>query len=231
MESAWLPSPPDTFDIGELMTSIFVVCFLFGLTLSVISFLSGFEHVNVFDHIFHGHGGPGHTHGHAHAHGGRTLGHAAKGKVSPFNLAGLTMFVTWFGGGGAVLERTVAWPRPLIVALAVAIGMAGAWIVNGFIGIFVRAESQAPRISMVGTIARVTLSIREGGGTGEIVYTVGGARQVAGARSEGGRPIDRGTEVVVTRHERGIAYVSTWDELTAGGLDAVRSEAADPPPP
>lgn len=225
------------------MTSLFLVCFLFGLTLSVISFLSGFEHVNVFDHIFHGHGHVGHGHLHAHGHGhgsgphghggahGKALRHSGRGRVSPFNLAGLTMFVTWFGGAGAVLERTVGWPRAAVAGVAVAVGVAGAWIVNRFIGIFARAESLAPRISMVGTIARVTLPIRDAAATGEIVYTVGGARQVAGARSDGGRPIARGTEVVITRHERGIAYVSTWDELTAGEMEAVRSVADEVTPP
>jgi hypothetical protein len=33
-------------------------------------------------------------------------------------------------------------------------------------------------------------------------------------RSEGGSPIAKGTEVVVTRYERGIAYVRTWDEVS-----------------
>jgi transcriptional regulator with XRE-family HTH domain len=40
------------------------------------------------------------------------------------------------------------------------------------------------------------------------------ARRAASARSEDGRPIDRGVEVVVTRYERGIAYVRPWEELS-----------------
>ena len=37
------------------MTTFFVTCFIAGLGLSVVSFVSGLEHVNVFDSIFHGH--------------------------------------------------------------------------------------------------------------------------------------------------------------------------------
>ena len=55
--------------------------------------------------------------------------------------------------------------------------------------------------------------IRAGDGTGEIVFTHAGTRRVAGARSENGRAITKGTEVVVTRYEKGIAYVVTWSDL------------------
>lgn len=34
------------------MTTLFAVCFVAGLGLSVVSFVSGLEHVNVFDNIF-----------------------------------------------------------------------------------------------------------------------------------------------------------------------------------
>ena len=60
--------------------------------------------------------------------------------------------------------------------------------------------------------ARVTSSIREGG-TGEIVFSMNGTRHVAAARSDTGQALGKGAEVVVVRSERGIAYVSTWEEL------------------
>jgi hypothetical protein len=66
---------------------------------------------------------------------------------------------------------------------------------------------------MIGVIGRTVIPIRERDGTGEIVFTHAGTRRVAGARSESGRAIPKGTEVVVTRYEKGIAYVSLWDEL------------------
>jgi len=59
-------------------------------------------------------------------------------------------------------------------------------------------------------------------GTGEIVYAHGGARKSAAARSEDGRPIEKGMEVVIERYEKGIAYVRRWDELA----DEPRSEPA-----
>ena len=38
-------------------------------------------------------------------------------------------------------------------------------------------------------------------------------RRVSGARSEDGIAIEKGTEVVVTRYEKGIAYVRRWEDL------------------
>jgi membrane-bound ClpP family serine protease len=65
---------------------------------------------------------------------------------------------------------------------------------------------------MVGVLGRICSSIREGG-TGEIIYSQQGTRQTCGARSENGAAIAKGTEVVVTRYERGLAYVRPWEEL------------------
>jgi hypothetical protein len=68
---------------------------------------------------------------------------------------------------------------------------------------------------MIGVLGRLSVPIREGG-TGELIFTQDGTRRVAGARSEKGTAIAKGSEVVVTRYERGIAYVRPWDELTDG---------------
>ena len=73
-------------------------------------------------------------------------------------------------------------------------------------------ESHLEPEEMIGVLGRLSVGIRPGG-TGEIVYTQGGTRKSAGARSDDGRAIDKGTEVVITRYERGIAYVQRWDEL------------------
>jgi hypothetical protein len=48
-----------------------------------------------------------------------------------------------------------------------------------------------------------------------MIFTQDGARRAASIRSDTGSAIERGTEVVVTRYERGIAYVRRWDELAA----------------
>ena len=76
-------------------------------------------------------------------------------------------------------------------------------------------------------MAGLSVSIREGG-TGEIVYSQVGTRRVCGARSEDGSAIAKGTEVVVTRYEKGIAYVRLWSEMsgedeTTAGIDSAAS--------
>ena len=187
------------------MTTLFAVCFVAGLSLSVVSFVSGLEHVNVFDNIFHGH---------------RLLHMPRFGKMartrsksSFMNAAAITAFLTWFGGGGLLLERLTPWTLPLVGAGAAAIGVSGGALINGVIQALSRRESIAASLSMTGVIGKTVVAIREGDGTGEIVFTHAGTRRVAGARSESGRAIPKGTEVVVTRYERGIAYVAMWDEL------------------
>ena len=66
---------------------------------------------------------------------------------------------------------------------------------------------------MVGVLGKISSSIREGG-TGEIVYSQMGTRRVCGARSEDNGAIAKGTEVVVTRYEKGIAYVRLWSDMS-----------------
>ena len=65
---------------------------------------------------------------------------------------------------------------------------------------------------MVGKVAKITSPIRAGG-TGEIVYSLHGTRHAEAARAESGAGIEKGSKVVVVRHEKGIAYVSPLDEL------------------
>ena len=66
---------------------------------------------------------------------------------------------------------------------------------------------------MVGVLGRTSLPIRESG-TGEIIYSQAGTRRTCGARSENGSAIEKGVEVVVTRYDRGIAYVRRWEEMS-----------------
>jgi hypothetical protein len=67
---------------------------------------------------------------------------------------------------------------------------------------------------MVGVLGRISSSIRQAG-TGEIIYTQMGTRRVCGARTEDGAPLAKGIEVVVTRYEKGIAYVRPWEEMSS----------------
>jgi hypothetical protein len=47
-----------------------------------------------------------------------------------------------------------------------------------------------------------------------MIFSQAGVRRAAPARSDDGVEIAKGTEVVVTRYERGVAYVRPWEELT-----------------
>jgi hypothetical protein len=47
-----------------------------------------------------------------------------------------------------------------------------------------------------------------------MMFSQMGSRRAAPARSESGVEIPKGVEVVVTRYERGIAYVRPWEELS-----------------
>ena len=190
------------------MTTLFVVCFIAGLGLSVLSFASGLHHVPVFHHA---------AHGHRLLHLPRFIRHAGprRAKSSMLNAAALTAFFTWFGGGGLLLERLTPWSVPLVAGGAVVIGMSGGALINSVINALARRESIAESLTMIGVIGRVVVPIREANGTGEIVFTHAGTRRVCGARADSGHAIAKGTEVVVTRYERGIAYVATWNELGA----------------
>jgi hypothetical protein len=189
------------------MTTLFVVCFVAGLGLSVVSFVSGLQHVTLFDNIFHGHHSiqlPN-----AVRHAGLRKGRA----TSMVNAAAITAFLTWFGGGGLLLERLTPWIPALVAGGAAVVGLFGGALINSAINALARHETTAQSLSMIGVIARTVIPIRAGDGTGEIVFTHAGTRRVAGARSDSGRDVPKGTEVVVTRYEKGIAYVATWEEL------------------
>ena len=174
------------------MTTIFITCFIAGLGLSVVSFVSGLEHVTMFDNIFHGHRA---------LHLPRGIRHMTpkRGRTSMVNAAAITSFLTWFGGGGLLLERLTPWPATLIVTGASVIGLAGGALINSVINTLSRKESTAESLSMTGVIAKTVVPIRAGDGTGEIVFTHAGTRRVAAARSDDGNAIEKGTEVVVTR--------------------------------
>lgn len=189
------------------MTTIFLVCFVAGLGLSVVSFVSGLQHVTLFDNIFHGH---------RMLHLPNVIRHAGvkHGRAgSMVNAAAITAFLTWFGGGGLLLERLTPLAHTLVMGGAAVVGLTGGAFINSVINALARRESTAESLSMIGVIGKTVVPIRAGDGTGEIVFTHAGTRRVAGARSENGRAITKGTEVVVTRYEKGIAYVVTWNDL------------------
>ncbi len=68
-------------------------------------------------------------------------------------------------------------------------------------------------LSPFNVLGRISVSIRHKG-TGEIIYSQAGTRRTCGARGEDGNAIPKGTEVVVTRYEKGIAFVRPWTEIS-----------------
>jgi membrane protein implicated in regulation of membrane protease activity len=189
----------------------YLVCFLVGITLTVLSFVGGSWHLpHVHLHVPHG----GHVAA-PHVGGG---GHAAAGhgaQMSFFNFATITAFLTWFGGTGYLLTRYSTLVVSLVMLIAVVVGLAGATIVFGFVAKVLMKhdrELDAADYERVGVLGRIISPVREGG-TGEIIFSQEGTRNTCGARSESGEALAKGTEVIITKYEHGIAYVRRWDEL------------------
>ena len=138
--------------------------------------------------------------------------------VSPFNFATLTAFLAWFGGTGYLLTRfSTVWVG-LGLFFSVASGLVGGGIIFVFLSKVLMSDEEnmdPADYEMVGVLGRICVPIREGG-TGEIIYSQVGTRRVCGARAEDGSAIAKGTEVVVTRYEKGIAYVRLWSEMSEG---------------
>jgi hypothetical protein len=205
----------------------YLICFAVGFCFSFFSFVFGGARFGRM-HLPHLHG-PG-THvpsAHFPGHGGsspggpqiagaetRTGGTGAD--VSPFNLATLTAFLAWFGGTGYLLSRYSTLWVGLGLLASVASGLMGGGIVFVFMSkvLMSREENMDPGdYEMVGVLGHVSSSIRAGG-TGEIVYSQMNRRRACGARSEDAGAIAKGTEVIVTRYDKGIAYVRLWSEMS-----------------
>ncbi len=181
--------------------SFYLTCFLVGLLLTIVSFVFGthFHLPNVLHlhvHVPHGHHGDGTT---------------------PFNLTTVLMFLTWFGGAGYVMTHSRSAAAGAAFTVAMIVGFAGGALMYLFMArVFIANEHplREEDYEMVGILGHVSSAIRATG-TGEVIYTQEGTRRSCGARSEDGRPIERGAEVVVMRYEKGIAYVRRFEELHA----------------
>jgi hypothetical protein len=205
----------------------YLVCFAVGFCFSFFSFVFGGARTGRL-HLPHVHGqaaghpptagahglGSGRVAGSGRAGATSTQVHESAGGVSPFNFATLMAFLAWFGGAGYLLTRySGLWVGFGLLASIIS-GLIGGGIVFLFLSkVLIRNdENMDPAdYEMVGVLGRVSSSIREQG-TGEIIYTQMGTRRVCGARSENGSAVTKGTEVVVTRYEKGIAYVQLWSE-------------------
>src|SRR5206468_115090 len=105
-------------------------------------------------------------------------------------------------------------------------GLAGAAILFWFLAKFLVREDEVldpADYDMIGVLGKVSSTIRSSG-TGEMMFSQMGSRRAAAARSESGGEISKGVEVVVTRYERGIAYVRPWEELSGSAADSPRQD-------
>lgn len=215
--------------------TLYLVCFVIGLVLSLFSVVASVGKFHLPGHLPHflGHRGSivhtghaGHI-GHAHSGAARaTLGKSAAVKgahgshVSFFNFSSSMAFLAWFGGTGYLLTRYAGFVTVITFGLALAGGFVAAAIVFVFLAKVLLAhevELDPSDFARTGVLGKLNVAIRDGG-TGEIVFSQAGARHCAGARSADGKAIPKGTEVIVTRYEKGIAYVRPYDEM-AGESD------------
>ena len=183
----------------------YLVCFFIGTALSLLSVLSGGLHLPHFHlHFSHPHISVPHP-----PDGG------AFGAFPVFNFATVTVFLAWFGAAGYLLTLHSGLAVLLILWLAGGAGTIGAAIIFWFVVKFLIAndrELDPADYDRIGVLARIVSPIGPGG-TGEIIFSQAGTRHTCGARSDKGEPLARGTEVIVTRYERGIAYVRRWEEM------------------
>lgn len=206
----------------------YLICFAVGFFFSLLSFLAG----GLRWHLHLPHFSPAHTTppltgaghgtlpaGHSPAStagGGNAALHHPAAYLSPFNLVTVAAFLAWFGGAGYLLTRFSGIWFVAGLSLAVCSGLAGGAIVFLFLSrvLISKEECMDPAdYEMTGVLGRVSASIRESG-TGEIIYSQAGTRRTCGARAEDGGAIAKGAEVMVTRYERGIAYVRLWTEIS-----------------
>jgi membrane protein implicated in regulation of membrane protease activity len=189
-------------------SDFYLICFALGFTLSLLSFL-GSAHLHLPHIDFH-------IGGHAHApHAG-----GGAGEITPINFGTVSAFLAWFGGAGYLLTRFYSFWFLIAFGLACLSGLVGAALIFFFLAkvLIQKDEELNPAdYDMVGVLGTVSSGIRPSG-TGELIFLQAGTRRATPARSEDGLEIDKGTEVVVTRYERGIAYVRPWEELTNSPL-------------
>ncbi|HEY2820335.1 MAG TPA: hypothetical protein VGJ06_04760 [Candidatus Acidoferrum sp.] len=202
------------------LASFYLFCFLMGLTFSVLTFLVGAVHVHI--HLpFHSHlpvhGTSVHV-GHGGGHGSAMKSGSLRGgtHVSWFNASTLMAFLAWFGGAGYILTRTSHLVGVASLSLAALAGLAAGMIVYRFMLKLTYAGDSLmldEDYRIEGSVGTLSLPIRPAG-TGEVIFSLGGVRRCAGARSDDGAPVEKGAEVVIERYEKGIAYVKRWEDFT-----------------
>ena len=182
--------------------TFYLFCFWIGFLFAMLSFVGGSARLHV--HLPRG------FHGHVpHGPGGKGS------QTSPINFGTISAFLAWFGGTGYLLTRYSSIWALLALGVAFMSGLGGAAAVFWFLFKILLAHEQdldPHDYEMIGVLGQVSSTVREGG-TGEMIFSQAGGRRAAAIRSENGVAIAKGEEVVVTRFDKGIAYVRRWEEM------------------
>jgi membrane protein implicated in regulation of membrane protease activity len=214
-------------------SEIYLICFGVGSLWSLASLLMGGLHLghgaHGHAHAGHGHAHVGHTahtaaHAHGHAHSSPSSSNWADWLGTLLSPACIAVFLAWFGGIGYLLTRHSALGTWADLAIAVILGCLGAFLLGWFLR-WIQSHEQpleATDTDLVGMLGRVSCVIRPTG-VGEMIFVRDGSRRAIPARSEDGKEIPRDEEVVVTRYEKGIAFVRTWAALTQPDAESTQS--------
>jgi membrane protein implicated in regulation of membrane protease activity len=196
----------------------YLLCFIVGFALSVLSFLGGAVHLHLPFKLhlpFHA----GHTAsgaGHGHGIGGKAVSHGGGQHISWFNASTAMAFLAWFGGVGYVLSVSSRLMGVAILGFASVAGLFAGALIFKFMAKLMQSPTAHLRdedYRFEGSVGTISMPIRAGG-TGEVIFLQQGVRRSAAARSEDGQPVEKEAEVVIERYEHGIAYVKRWDEFT-----------------
>jgi membrane protein implicated in regulation of membrane protease activity len=201
-------------------SDLYLLCFIVGFSLSVLSFLAGAVHIHLPFKVhvpFHG-TAAGHGHGGGFAKGGLNksgVTHSGAGHVSWFNASTAMAFLAWFGGIGYILTLRSHLVAAAALLIAIAGGTGAGWVVFSFMVKLMNQESSHLKdedYRHEGLVCTVSQPIRANG-VGEVIFLQGGVRRSAGARSHNGQALEKGAEVVIERYEDGLAYVHRWEEF------------------
>ena len=125
----------------------------------------------------------------------------------------IVAFAIAFGIAGYALRRTGEW-MPFVIAavLGAAAAVAAARLVTRWWTITPEHDIDDERYVLQGHLARVTKTV---GPTvdGEVAFDIGAQHRVVRARNLVEAEIAAGTEVVIERIDGGIAYVEAWAEV------------------
>lgn len=208
----------------------YLICFVLGLSLTILAALGAFTHLH-FGHFHFGHAHIGH--GVHFGHAAHAVHAAGKSGIGPINGFTIAAFLCWFGGCGYLLARYGSFVGAFVLLLAVAAGFLGGALIFWFLTHVLLAHEHAltaAETEMSGVLGMVSSVIRPDG-IGEILFSQNGARRFAPARSEEGVAIPRDVEVVVMRYERGIAYVRPWEDVSSDWNETPEAPTALPQNP